>query len=241
MKSINICAIFPEEGFLKLNLKPQAFVHSCYETACLSMKVASGFERLLLLFSFCQSRHGTLSTMGLLSMLTSTDWLSLSGVRVAPILIWLEEFVCSLTGHRCIFLLCGQNQRLESCMFLCVFSRTRNNAVLTHKLWWIPWLCWSSEQVTSHSSARCKLWITSVLLLSISYILSSSLKNTHLGLHLLCLSMLYTARVYESYFTGIAVCIYSQCNLLLQHLIKRNKYEQWKKILWQILSYQKIR
>lgn len=107
-------------------------------------------------------------------------------------------------------------------------------------------LCWSCEQpVTSHSSAESKLWITAVLLFSISCILSffvsSCLKNTDMGLHLLSLSNLYAARVYECYFTGIAVCVYSQSNLLLQHSIKINKWnvKNEKEILWQLLSYQK--
>lgn len=116
------------------------------------------------------------------------------------------------------FLLCGKNQRLASCMFLCRFQwGVGNHAVLIHNLLRIPRLCQSCEQLTSHRSAKSKLWITSVLLFSISCILSSFLENTHMGLHLLSLSILYTARVYECYFTDIAICIYSQSNLVLQH------------------------
>lgn len=147
-------------------------------------------------------------------------------VGIAPKLIWLKEFVCSSVVVDAYFYCVERIKVLNHVRFCALFSRIRNNAVLMHKLLWIPRDCaevvnnqWQGTAVqrASYESLQSCCSVFHV------FFLSSCLKDTDMGLHLLSLSNLYTARVYECYFTGIAVCVYSPSNLPLQHSIKINK------------------
>lgn len=119
-----------------------------------------------------------------------------------------------------------RTEDLNHVHFCALFSGIRNNAVLMHKLLQIPrdsaevvnnqWQVRAVQRASYESlQSRCSVFHV--------FFPSSFLKNVDMVLHLLCLSNLYTARVYERYFRGIAICVYSQSNLLLQHSMKRNK------------------
>lgn len=120
-------------------------------------------------------------------------------LRIAPQLIWLKEFVCSSVVVDAYFYCVERIKDLNRVRFCALFSRIRNNAVLMHKLSWIPRDCaevvnnqWQGTAVqrVSYESLQSCCSVFHV------FFLSSCLKDRDMGLHLLSLSNLYTARVY---------------------------------------------
>lgn len=141
---------------------------------------------------------------------------------IQSVLIWLRKLNW-LWMHLCVCVERAEDFNYASFCALC--SEIRNNAVLIHKALWIPRDCaevvnnwWQATAVqrASYESVQSCCSVFRVLLVF-------PLKNADTGLHLLSLSSLYTAAVYEWYFRSIVASVYSQSYLLLECSIKMNK------------------